>query len=352
MVLLFFIAAKVFLPFPSAYIDEGFSAGWIMVLVSLTGGLAGFLVIAALMRRFPDATIAEAAEKILGPAGGIVTGMIFSGFFMAITSLTLRQFGEAMISAALPLTPISAIELVFVAVMFLACYLGIDVLARSAFLAAPYLILAGVLTLVLLYPFWNYNNFFPVWGAGIEQVTKMGLLRSSAFGEILLVAYLAPVLGGFNRFLRAGFYGVLLSGLIIFMLVVGLELTFSPETARELNLPFYNMSRLVYLGRFFQRIESLFVLFWSITGMIMLAAGLYAATFSIANVLKLPDYRPLLWPVVLIIFTLSLLPPDLPVATYLDTMILRVYGWIPAFILPALLLMIALLRQAGGRENG
>jgi len=349
MVLFIFIAAKVFLPFPAAYIDEGLSAGWIMVIISLCGGLAGFLVIAALIRLFPDSTIVEAAERILGPVGGLAAGVVFFGFFITITSLTLRQFGEAMISAALPLTPISAIELVFMAAMFLACYLGIEVIGRSALLAAPYLTTAGALTVFLLYSFWNYHNFFPVWGAGIEQITKMGLLRSSAFGEILLVAYLAPVLGGAGRCLRAGFYSVLLAGLSILLLVAGMELAFSPETGRELNLPFYNMSRLVYLGRFFQRTEAVFVLFWSVAGMIMLAAGFYAATFSIANALRLPDYRPLLWPVGLMIFTLSLLPPDLPTATYLDTMILRMFGWIPAFALPALLLLIAVLRRAGGK---
>ena len=126
--------------------------------------------------------------------------------------------------------------------------------------------------------------------------------------------------------------------LIIFLFVAGL--THNWRITSEFSFPFYQLSRTISLGRFFQRVEPVYIIVWGINGIVKLGITLYAAAFTLAESLKLPDYRPFIWPLSLIIFILSFFPPDLPTVVYLDIHYLRPGAYIPNYLIPLALLLI------------
>ncbi len=330
--------ARIFLPYPRSLVEMGGPAAWITPIGGFAVALAGAYIMSLLLKKNPDNTIIEITEEAFGPALGITFNLITIAFFISVSFLFVRQFSEALIIAALPETPISVIAAVFLAIGLLGAYLGIEAIARSTRLTYIYVFGGIVLLLFALIPQWNFDNLFPVLGNGFFPVFGLGTFSTAAVTEIILAAVLVQSMGGADKYVRINFFAALIAFTVLSILLAVSVLTMGKEISTETTLPFYRLSRNIYLGRFFQRVEALFIIIWSIVGALKIALTLYGAAVSLARTLKLPDYRPLIWPLGLIIFIFSFLPPDLPTTIKLDTDFLRVFAHVPNYLLPLLLL--------------
>lgn len=121
---------------------------------------------------------------------------------------------------------------------------------------------------------------------------------------------------------------------------------FSPAVAMEKSLPFYEMARTIYINRYIQRLEALFILLWVMVGIIGIAASLYGALYVLARVFRLPTARPLMVPVTLIMIDIAALPPDAGVVLELGTWLFT-HVFAPGFAATTALLAAAAWRKAG-----
>ena len=108
---------------------------------------------------------------------------------------------------------------------------------------------------------------------------------------------------------------------------------------------------MVGFGQFLERAEVLFLALWVSAALLKLAAVFYASVISIADVLGLRDYRPLIIPYALLGTALSLIPKTvLGTFDYLGVF-LKYSVWY-AIALPAVLLLGAVVRGVrGGGDN-
>ncbi|MDD4335417.1 MAG: endospore germination permease [Desulfotomaculaceae bacterium] len=330
--------ARVFLPYPRYLVELGGSAAWMTPIGGLAVTLVGAYIMSLVLKKNPDNTIIEITEEAFGSILGITFNLITIAFFISVCFLFVREFSEALITAALPETPISVIATVYIAIGLLGSYLGIEAIARSTRLTYIYVFGGIVLLLFALTPQWKFDNLFPVFGNGFFPIFGLGAFSTAAVTEIILAAVLVQAIGGADKYMRINFFAALIAFTVLGVLLAALVLTMGKEVATETSLPFYRLSRNIYLGRFFQRVEALFIIIWSIVGAIKIALTLYGASVSLARTLKLPDYRPLIWPLGLIVFIFSFLPPDLPTTMKLDTDFLRPFAHIPNYLLPLLIL--------------
>ncbi|NPV26276.1 MAG: GerAB/ArcD/ProY family transporter [Firmicutes bacterium] len=137
------------------------------------------------------------------------------------------------------------------------------------------------------------------------------------------------------------------------MLVVQLvyEMIFQLPVAEENVLPVYQLARIIRYGRFFQRLETIFVFFWLLNGLVALSAAFYGATTGLAKGLSLPDYRPILLATALVAYALAFIPPNYPTTMIWDRQFLQNLGWIITFVLPGLLFLVTLIRRKGGQSG-
>jgi hypothetical protein len=264
--------------------------------------------------------------------------------------MTFRRFAEMIIIIALPETAIGIIMLTFAAGAGLAAYLGLATIARACYLVFPFSLGAALLIVVLTYPSWNTDWLFPFFGNGIVETIKAGVMRSSDFLELNFI-YALPLVFYAHQIKKIGYQSIIITTVILTLMVVTYLLTFPAVVGEEPYLPLYTMARSVYLSRFLQRIEAVFVFFWVISGYLWISAGDYALCRILTQWLKLPDHRPLILPVLIIIIALAFLPQSLP-----DTILIAGYfygntGFIPVFGLPVLLLLLGILLGKGGGNN-
>jgi spore germination protein (amino acid permease) len=331
------MSAKVMLSFPRNMILLGKSAGWMIVLFSAAISLAGIFFIYSLVKKYPEQNIIEISREVAGSAVGSCFGILIFLFFLLITAMFLRQFAESFILAVLPRTPISIITLTFIVLLVYSCSLGIETLTRLAWFFGPYILLAFIIIILFSLPETSWDQLVPIMGNGPIPLLKESLGQTSLFVEVLLFGLIAPLIRHKEKLGGVAYYSILLATLINAGVTIIVLMVFNYVAAAKLIFPIFQLSRLIALEEFFQRVEAVFVFLWFFTGAIQLSGLFYGAVASFSQTFKIKDYHPLILPIALLTFAISLLPPSMAVAVDLNDLMFSKYYSIIAFGIPVLL---------------
>lgn len=342
--------ARVFTSAPSDLISFTGQAAWMAPIVGLFICLIQVYFLWMILKPYKDKNLIEITENVMGRYLGTAFNLIFVLTFLGVNMLYLRIFSEGLILSTLPQTPIIIVGGVFIFCAVWAAYLGIESLARSVKIIYP-LIFGGILILMLsLIPSFELTNLFPILGKGGKEILIGGALSGSVVVEGLVAAIIINSFSSRKIFPIAISRAMILGFLVLVLLEFVLLLVMHWASALELVLPFYSLSRLIYLGRIFQRVESIFLFIWLFIILIKVALLLYVTIVSLATTLKLKDYKPLILPIALITFMLSFIPADFSSTIYYSSEYLRKYFWIVGLGLPLIVLLTHFLK--GRRKTG
>lgn len=335
---------RIFLTTPANTVHAATTAAWWVIIVA---GLPAILAIFAwgyILKQTPG-DLFSISEKLLGRAGAwLITIMgIMVSFIDA--ALMLRQFAENTLLTALPQVEFSFIVGWYAFIAALGAILGLEALARGTYLLLPMSVMGLLLVLLLLVPYYDIYNLTPWRGYGIITSLQTGIQLSGInIGGIILVIVF-PAMQNIHTFKWASIFGVLLGTFIKALSFLIFIMVFGVATASEKTLPFFEMARLVYLNRYFQRIEALFIILWVIVGLLGIALSLYMGTFLITRLLKLPALQPLIPLSAYIVAQLSMLPPDIATVIRLDSFIISHFFTLALFINTLLLLIATIVKS-------
>ncbi|GAB6157414.1 hypothetical protein JCM39194_06140 [Desulfotomaculum varum] len=326
---------------------------WLLFLLTILMVLLAFWVISELMKRQPGLTLVEVSETLLGTYVGTLVNTIFFLHFVLREALLFREYAEAFLVAALPRTPISVVISVLALAAFSSAYYGLEAIARAARAALPFVVVGMVILFISVLPYVDFTCLYPIWLDKPLYLLQKSLLNYTATSELIASAVIIQCFGNWYSYRRIGFLTLAASGLTILTTTVLILLVFGVQGAVELIQPFFNLSQLITIGRFFQRLESVFLLTWAMVGFFKIALFLYITTVIFARMCRMEDYRPLLWIVTLLCLAISIIPPDLPTALLVDSIVFGNLGLLPTVLLPLVLLIICLVKQfmAGHRKG-
>ena len=344
------ISVQAFLNYPRGMVETAGTAGW-MIPVYTTGLTALiFFVITRLYKGFEGKDILDIAQAAGGGFGRIITGLLLLVQIGFIVAIILREFGEDMKVIALTNSPISFVLFFFLGGMILAAYTGLESITRLMAIAVP-LILFGLLIILFgASPNYDLSNLAPILGNGLPSIAG-GITKVSAFSSLIALFILAPYIKTHKNFTRSGYWAILLSGIILLLSTVAYEAAFPYPAALESFIPIYSLARLINFGRFFQRVESVFVLVWAMSALLYLSVGFFLLLHILRKTFRLEYYKPLILPLAVILFTVSLLPPNLMDAVVLETKVFRNVAWVIPFGFTILLLLIARIRKGRKRKE-
>lgn len=349
-ILLWPTLAKIYLSFSTGIIQENYSAAWLGVFLGCLIAFFWFLPLAALLKRFPGEDLVSIAENVTGPViGKILSGVMVLYFFIS-TTLLLRQIAETVIGTALPMIPLTVIIITFTLVMLLPSVWGLESAARVSALITPYLLAGGIVLFLLQSGNMNPNYLAPLWGPGISKLMINGFFRSSILSELVFLGFLAPSLPKLNPF-KTGLILITVATVLLTGAMMVTQMVFPPPVAAEHTYPFYEMARSIYFGRFYQRIEFLFILVWITMVLFSLSLRFYFTTVGLAKIFRMPYYQPLLGMTALAILAVALLYPDYTATVYLDNLFRGRWAWVPAFLVPASIYLAAVSMGKRGKSN-
>lgn len=344
------ISAKMFFASPSMLVDLAGNTGWYMTLISAVTALAGFMFIYLLLKRFPGRDIMEIFDITLGR----VLGFAFSGIlaiyllFKAVTRIA--EFNEVIKVYVFPLSPNWLITGIYVICVFTLCILGLESIARFTKLLI-YFMLAGFLAvLILSSQNYNPNYLYPILGYGLDKTLLHGVVRSSVYGEVILLAVFAQSLQGLKHIKKEGVIGILLSAVLISLSLLSYTLTFPYYTARDITAPMYEMATFIDYGRFLQRVEPIFLFVWITSTLISTAIVIYSFIWIYCRIFRMQDKKPICIAGCILLYAAVLMHKD--IETVLDyVQWLRNYGAIFVFILPLVSLATAFIRKKGAKAH-
>lgn len=345
------ISAKVFFSSPATVAALVGTAGWYMTIISALTAAVGFFFIYKLLRRFPGRDITFIYAQSLGPVPGFLFSGILAASLMAIAVIRLAEFNEVIKIYVLPLSPNWFITGIAAVCALVLAILGLESMARFARISI-YLLAFGLLA-VLILGLQNYdmNNLYPFWGYGLGKTVSTGIQRSSAYGEIILLAVFAESLQGVKFIKREGWLSLLFSGLIISSSILSYTLTFPYYSAMEVAAPMYQLATLIDYGRFFQRLEAIFLFLWVLSTLLSISVIYYASVFVYCRMFGIGDKNPIALAGFAILYALALIPLDIGSVISSGVQMVRSYGAIPAFIMPLIALIAAALRRKGVRGD-
>ncbi|TYO94707.1 GerAB/ArcD/ProY family transporter [Desulfallas thermosapovorans] len=341
------ISAKIFLTQSIFLYHRGMNAAWVIPIVLMFVGLAGVLLLVALLNRFPGRDLVQVGEELTGPYINFFFGLFYLAVFVLGAGFTLRAISEHMVAGFFPDTPISLVAGSFILATMVVSYLGLEAVVRTARLLVGILLATGLALVALTAPLWSFASLFPIWGAGPLELFKGVLENTGVYVSILLLGIIYPFLPG-NTGKKIGFWGVGITGIISLLGVLVPILVFTYPTVTELTLPSFEMARIINIGRFGQRMEVVFLPMWVFANMIYLSASLYGGAAVLCRLCALDDYRPFVLSMGVFITVVAFITQNAPQATYWyqDYIIRYSFAILTGIVL--LLLSVAYLKSRGG----
>lgn len=349
-VLLWPTLAKIYLSFSTGIIQENYSAAWLAVFLGCLTAFFWFLPLAALLKRFPGEDLVSIAENVTGPIFGKILSGVMVLYFLISTTLLLRQIAETVIGTALPMIPLTVIIITFTVIMLLPSVWGLESVTRVSALITPYLLAGGIVLFLLQSGNMNSNYLAPLWGPGIGRLMINGFFRSSILSELVFLGFLAPSLPKVNPF-KTGLILIAVATVLLTGAMMVTQMVFPPPVAAEHTYPFYEIARSIYFGRFYQRIEFLFILVWITMVLFSLSLRFYFTAVGLARIFRMPYYQPLLGMTALAVLAVALLYPNYTTTVYLDNLIRGRWAWVPAFLVPAFIYLTAVVSRKRGKND-
>ncbi|MBX6353118.1 MAG: GerAB/ArcD/ProY family transporter [Thermoflavifilum sp.] len=342
------VASHTFLIYPQYASRYGLEASWMAPIEGAIVSLVLFLLLDALIFRFfPGQDLIEIAQTALGTFGGVLVALLLALYFLFVTASVLREFVENVLTTVLPSTPILVATLLFMMAVGYFAYLGLEGIVRTAFFTLP-ILLVGVLGLCLLtMNWWHPILLFPILGSGIPALTLLGLRTCSLFTNVLLLSIIYKHAHDPHELRRVGINSTLLAALVLSAFLLTYHMVFAEQSAVNISFPFYQLARLIYIGRFIQRMESIFVFLWVAAALIVMAVLIWGAAYVLSVGLRWSTFRPGVPALTLLCLAVGLIPASVTHAIQFDYRVFLPWGWTMNFVFPILVVLVARMRTPG-----
>lgn len=346
------LITKVFYTSPLAIIKELGTAAWYGTLISCAVSLVFFGLIYQLMKRFPQKNLYQVFEAVMGKKLGKFFVFLFGMYFLYYTGVNLVEFTAILKVYSMVNTPPGIIIGAFLVAVLAMAYVGLEGIARTAYIFF-YIIFSGLIIILLLaIPSYDFGYLAPWFGNGLGKTIYIGALRSSAYDEIIILAIIINSIHGLKNFKRVGITALLIAGLTFSVCAACILAAFQYTVGGEHLSGMFQLSRIIYYSRFFQRIEAIFLFIWIFASVISVSVGFYISLSSYCHAFKISNHRPLLLPFAFLTFVICYLPSNVAEVLEIHVKYIRQYSIMILFFIPVFVLIMALiLRKRGDKSS-
>lgn len=272
------------------------------------------LIVYKLFKNFPGLDILDISEIVGGKIFRNIVGIIFITYFIFTASLLLRNFCDSIKVIYYPMT-----NIVFIILLFIIALCVANRLDFSATLKTNLLIIPLVLGSILFLFFSNMQNFvpqriFPIFGESVFNTFVLGLTNLASFGGIAFLYFLPPLLKEPEKFKKISLISTLVSAIYLLLCVATLLFIFPFFMKTNEITPLYNATRYIEFGRFFQRLDSIFLLIWILVFACYLSIVSKFAMNMFKKILNISTKKPLIDIFALLILALALLAKNLAIS--------------------------------------
>ena len=189
------------------------------------------------------------------------------------------------------------------------------------------------------------NIYSLLCGYGAKETFLTSIPNIFAFNVVSYLYFLKPFLKSEKHYKKISIFAVVMCGIYLFISILALFMTFPFITQTDETLSVYLVTRLISFGKFFQRVDAIFIFVWILIVISFISFNLYIVSHIIKKTFKLKFSRELVYPIATLVFSIGLMFKDVSAIKYVTRYIYRYYGFILVFIVSFLLLLLAYIKK-------
>ena len=319
---------------------------WIANIIGMIMALPMILIYARLLSLFKGMDIYDIVQIVFGKILGKIIVVLYTWYAFHLGSMIVRNFGEFIITVAMPETPI----LVPMFLLGLLCIMvvrgGVEVLGRSAKLFLPGILILIFIVSLLAMPEFHFNYIKPVLYNGFSPVIRGAFSAFSfPFAETVLLTTVLFALQPKKSAYKVYIYGLLVGGAIVVLINLRNIIVLSADIVGIYYFPSHAAVSKIKIGDFLQRIEVTVAIVFVISAAIKASVCLYAACKGVSKVFGLKNYRVIVVQIgLLMIYFSYIVYENIMEMEFWAFKVYSYYAFPFQVILPIIILIVAEIR--------
>ena len=336
---------QIFLNLSNIIIVNTGTSAWINVIVISIIALLFCLLISKLFKPFPTKDIVDISDYLGNKILKTIVGTLYIIFFIFISAVILRYLTNSLKLIYFEKSPIVFLLILFLIPIIFAIRLGIKPISRVNLMFIPIVLISMIIILFSTTSDFIPQRIFPILGFGANKTFLIGLNNIFTFSAFAYLYFLMPLLKNPNDFKKVAITSITISAIYIFLSVICLIMMFPFISFTDEMLSIYLLTRLIEFGKFFQRVDAIFVLIWILSAFSFLSITLEFTNRILKKLLNLRTHKELSYSISAIIFSLALALANISNIKLMQYDILRYFVIILVFILSLIILVLANLKH-------
>lgn len=324
---------------------------WIAVILGMVGGLVIVLVSLLLFHYYPNELPSTYVQKILGKWLGKTVIIIYSLFYLFMSSTNLRNLGEMLTDVGYYRTPLWVLNLLMIFVVMYSLRNGIEVISRTGEI---FLMFYGSI-LILLYIIFVFSNIIdlknllPILEDGWKPVIKTAVTQTAyiPFGGAVVLVGVYPYVKNPKKVKTVALLGMIISGISLTLITIFNITVLGEELLQRTIFPLLSTIQSIQIQDFIVRLDVFFLLILILGIYFRITIFLYVAIVFIAEIFSIKKMTYLVFPFSFIVYLLSFgIVPTFLSHTYYHAKKLPIPLYLPfQFVMPLIILLIAVFKN-------
>ncbi|MDQ0873930.1 spore germination protein KB [Paenibacillus sp. V4I3] len=348
LVIIYTIGTTI-LVIPSGLAVDAKQDAWLAAIIGVGLNLLVVCLYNKVGDYFPNLTLVEYNEKLFGKWPGKMLSLVFLFFSFIGAATVLFYMANFINTHVMPETPIQAVNSIFAIVVVMGVRLGLETLVRAAEIFFPWIIMLFIILVACLLPEIQVEKLQPMFSVGSKPLIKAALsvAGTSSLPFIVLFMVFPAHVNHFQKAKKAFLIATLIGG-ACFVIITFLCISVLGTKMTERHMfPSYVLAKQINIGNFLERVEILIAGIWFLTVYFKTTFYFYGFVTGLAQILKIEDYRPLVWPLgmILVVFSLVVYPNVAYMAEF-DTKAYIPYALTIGLLYPILIIGVAAIRKS------
>lgn len=325
------------------------SSSWITVLLHFGLIFILGLLISKFFNELGEKDLVDVSEYLGGKILKWIVGILYVILFVTVSSYVLRYFSNLLELVYFDSTPTSFLLLLFLIGSLFAAKKGIKTISYTNLLIFPIILLSLIIILFSTFKDIVPQRIFPIFGLGGYETFISGFSTIFTFGSFAYLYFLMPILKNPKDFKKTTMFSIIISGIYMLISVLCLIMVFPYAAYADDTLSMYLLTRRISFGKFFQRIDAMFILFWILSVLVFLSINLHFSNSILKKLTNIKHSTELNYSIAFIIFSIALYYKSIVSMKFILNVYIKYAFIILCLIFSFIIMLLAYLKHK--REN-
>lgn len=337
---------------PNHMINNVGSSTWLNIIVVSIIAILFCLLICKLFKSFPSQDIIDISEYLGNKVLKLIIGILYLIFFLFIAGVFLAYFTNCLRLVYFDRTPIVFLLLLFLIPVVYSTKLGIKPIASINLVITPVILFSMLMIFFITSKDFVPQRIFPILGFGINETFFKGLNNIFTFSAFSYLYFLLPILENPKDFKKITVISTIISAIYLFFSVICLLMMFPFISFSDGMLSVYLLTRLIKLGRFFQRVDAILIFIWILSFLSFLSITICLINRILKKLVNLKSPNEMTYSICFIVFSIALLFRNITDIKIVQNLFLKYVIISLVFVISLAILIFANIKQKRRNQNG